>query len=203
MKRVNGTEGVALLECINTTKNRWAVRCDVISTTNEQGEQDGISYLEEIIDHEPSLDEIKAVVAEGIGQYDESDAVSGFTIGEVSMWLDKSTRTGLALTISTLLSNIETEVRANAEGMTEEEIVTAIASQITETTVRLWSYDTPPIPFDLSITDMQAMLSALETYAKATFDQTQLHKSELYALTSIEEVLGYDYRVGYPDKLTL
>ncbi|MFR9574307.1 MAG: hypothetical protein SNG79_01445 [Rikenellaceae bacterium] len=203
MKRVNGTEGVALLECINPNKNRWAVRCDVISATNEQGEQEGVSYLEEIFDHEPSLDEMKAVVAEGIGLYDESSDVSSFAMGDVSMWLDKSTRTGLALTISTLLGNVETEVRANADGMTEEEILTSIASQTAQTTVRLWSYDTPPVPFDLPIEDMQSMLGVLETYAKATFDQTQLHKSEAYALTTTDEVLSYNYRVGYPDKITL
>lgn len=174
MKRVNGTQGVALLECINPNKNRWAVRCDVVSTINEQGEEEGVSYLEEVFDHEPSLDEIKGVVAEGISLYDESSDVSSFAMGDVSMWLDKSTRAGLFLAMST---------------------------QEADVSMKLWSCDMPPISFDLPIADLQNILTSLESYSKATYDQTQQHKREVYNLSTANDVLEYNYREGYPNRL--
>ncbi|MFR9559071.1 MAG: hypothetical protein SNI81_06565, partial [Rikenellaceae bacterium] len=182
---------------------RWAVRFDTQQTINELSQEEEVNYLEEIFDYKPTLDEIKAVVASGIDLYDASDEVSSFSISGVSMWLDKSARTGLSLTITTLLNNLETSIRSNSGNMTEEEIVSSFNAEAAETNIRLWSLDTPPSPFDLTIINMQTMLGALETYAKATFDQTQLHKSNMYALTTTEEVLNYNYRTGYPDKLAL
>ncbi len=54
MYRVQGTEGVALIECINPTKDRWDLRADVQPYYNEVGEQQGVQYWEERYDHEPT-----------------------------------------------------------------------------------------------------------------------------------------------------
>ncbi len=204
MKRVKGTEGVSLLECINPNKNRWAVRFDMQPNVEDNGEIFGVNYWEEVFEREPTLEEVKGLVAQAIDHYDVSSEVSDFTVSGVSMWLDKGTRTGLALTITTLLNNIESSVRAAAtEGVTEEQILATIAEQTATKTVRLWSLSVPPVPFDLPILTMQNMLGMLETYAKATYDQTQEHKSAEYALTTIDEVLNYNYRADYPDKIAL
>ena len=43
MKRVEGSAGVSLLECVNPVKNKWRVRWDV-----QPSEQEGnASYMEE------------------------------------------------------------------------------------------------------------------------------------------------------------
>ncbi|NDV81322.1 DUF4376 domain-containing protein [Bacteroides sp. 51] len=109
--------------------------------------------------------------------YDSSNAVNCFYVSGMPMWLDKATRTSLAYTI---------EVEAEAD------------QQVT----RLWYDSQPPVPFDLPIPVMRKMLSALEQYAKVTYDVTQGHKAAVYGLETVEEVQTYDYTAGYPEKLS-
>lgn len=168
MKRVKGTTGLTQLECINPNKNRWSIRFDI--QPNEEDSAAGVNYWEETLDHEPTLLEVKAIVSQGVDSYDASDEISDFSIGGVSMWLDKTARTGLALTITTLLSNIEATIRNSSTELSEAEILAAIESQTANESVRLWSLTTPPVSFDLPVLQMQMALGTLETYAKATYD---------------------------------
>ena len=108
-----------------------------------------------------------------IEHYDSSSEVNEFYVNDVTMWLDKSTRTGLML-------------RFNAE----------IALGKTETI--LW-YGEVSIPLQLNIAVQ--MLYALEVYASACYDNTQLHYANVDKLETIEEVENYDFRNGYPEKL--
>jgi hypothetical protein len=50
--------------------------------------------------------------------------------------------------------------------------------------------------------DLLNMLSALEVYAVDCFNRTTDHIYAVKALTTIDEVFNYNYRVGYPEKLT-
>lgn len=45
------------------------------------------------------------------------------------------------------------------------------------------------------------MLSTLEVYATDCYNRTTDHIYAVNALTTIEEVVSYDYRTGYPEKL--
>ena len=91
------------------------------------------------------------------------------------MWLDKATRNGLLM-------------RFNAE-----------KAQGIETTT-LW-YD--GIEYTLRVEDGISMLYAIELYASKSYDNTQKHMNAISELATIEEVISYDYTVGYPDKLVL
>ena len=44
-------------------------------------------------------------------------------------------------------------------------------------------------------------MNTLELYASACFDKTAEHKANVLALDDIEDILSYDYTVGYPSKL--
>ena len=55
------------------------------------------------------------------------------------------------------------------------------------------------IPCDTAI----GMLSALEMYALACFNVTAGHKAAVQALTSVDEVMAYDYSTNYPEQLSL
>ena len=46
------------------------------------------------------------------------------------------------------------------------------------------------------------MLNAIEIYACKCYDITAAHKATAQSMTDIEDILGYDFRVGYPDKLS-
>ena len=108
-----------------------------------------------------------------IEHYDSSNEVNEFYVNDVPMWLDKTTRTGLML-------------RFNSELAMKHENTT------------LW-YGNISIPLQLN-TAVQ-MLYALEVYASACYDNTQLHYANVDKLETIEEVENYDFRNGYPEKL--
>lgn len=116
----------------------------------------------------------KAVVAE-IDAYDQSEAVNGFTLNGSLVWLDKSTRVGL---------------------MNSTNIAKATGSANTT----LWlGGERMVVPCDKAI----QLLSALEMYALGCFNVTASHKAAVEAMTTIDEVLSYDYTKGYPERLKM
>ena len=121
----------------------------------------------------PTLEDVKARKVEEILAYDSSEAVNEFSIGGVPMWLDKLTRVGL-----------------------RDRLISESTLGKTETT--LW-YNSQM--FVVDIEKAKHMLILLENYASECYDNTQRHISEVLKLSTIEEVLAYDYAMGYPDKL--
>lgn len=82
MKRVEGTAGVKLLECVNPVKNTWRVRWDV--REREDGSAD---YMEENILGKPSREIIRTVI---LGWYNEEidrEILSGFVYEGMPVWL--------------------------------------------------------------------------------------------------------------------
>ena len=90
------------------------------------------------------------------------------------MWLDTSTRVGLFNSIS-------------------------IEKQIGKSDTVLW-YDA--IKYIIPIPDALAMLNALELYALNCYNVTQSHIAAVRLLQTIEEIENYDYKSGYPVKLS-
>lgn len=64
MKRVQGTAGVSLFECINADLNKWNVRWDVQENPAEEGkEATGVNYMEETFLFCPDLSDVKSVMS--------------------------------------------------------------------------------------------------------------------------------------------
>lgn len=114
----------------------------------------------------------KQAVTARINAYDKSSNVNSFNYDGVDMWLDKETRNGL---IS----------RLNAEKSVGKK----------ESTLWLGTKSFTIVP-DAGLT----MLNALEVYASECYDKTAEHKANVEALEKVEDVLSYDYTVGYPSK---
>lgn len=108
-----------------------------------------------------------------INNYDSSDEINIFYIQGLPVWLDKATRAGLKLRFEAELA-------------------------IGKTDTILW-YDN--MQFPLSLENAMHMLYAIEVYASACYDNTQLHLSNVDKLETIDEIKNYDYRNGYPEKL--
>ena len=130
-------------------------------------------YVEPEPTEENILNREKAYKIEEIIGHDSSPEVNGFYIGDRELWLDKATRVGLNL-------------RFDAE----------LASGQTNTT--LW-YE--GIPFNLELANAVQMLNAIELYASACYDNTQLHIATVKSMEMIDDIKHYNYRTGYPDKL--
>jgi hypothetical protein len=108
-----------------------------------------------------------------IEMYDSSSEVNEFYIQEIPVWLDKSTRSGLML-------------RFNSELAMKKENTT------------LWYNGNS---FTLPLNNAIQMLYALEVYASECYDNTQAHLAAVEKLETLDEILEYNYRVGYPEKL--
>lgn len=121
----------------------------------------------------PTIEDYRRDKINEIKRFDSSNEVNGFYIDGQEMWLDKATRVGLKL-------------RFDAE----------IASGQTNTT--LW-YD--GTPFNLELANALQMLNAIELYASACYDNTQMHIAYVKVMEDLETLKNYDYRTGYPEKL--
>ena len=117
----------------------------------------------------------KKEVEAAITSYDSSSAVNSFLLNGMEVWLDKATRVGL---------------------MNSTTIAKSMGQQ--KTTLWLGSYQLE-VDCDKAI----QLLSALEMYALGCFNVTAAHKKAVSELDNIEEVLTYDYKSGYPEKLKM
>ena len=116
----------------------------------------------------------KMVLAE-IDKNDTSSDVNSFMLNGQRVWLDKATRVGLMNS-------------------------TSIAKAMGQPTTTLWLGDVKlVVECDKAI----QLLSALEMYALECFNVTAAHKKAVSEMSTVEEVLAYDYTAGYPKILEM
>ena len=172
MKRYIKNDEIKYLNKIVIYKNGQ----QILNPTEDMLLEDGwVEYVPEI--HEPTQKEllIKALnnLIYEIEMFDQSINVNSFYIGNTQIWLDKATRVGLML-------------RFQSE------------KSIGRETTSLWYND---IKYDLNIDNALDMLTAIEIYASACYDNTKFHRSQVKNLETIDEINNYDYKTGYPEKL--
>lgn len=117
----------------------------------------------------------KASWLSAIEAYDASDSVNAFMLNGQKVWLDKATRVGLMNS-------------------------TTIAKAMGQATTTLWMGEAKLV---VDCDKARQLLSALEMYALECFNVTAAHKKAVNEMTTLEDVLGYDYTGGYPQKLTM
>jgi hypothetical protein len=109
-----------------------------------------------------------------IAEYDTSDAVNSFTLGEVETWLNRDDRVCLMHSLEVSQLKGETTYGLCVEGVG---VVT------------------------LPILTIKGMLDDIEFYAIQCYKRTFEHKEAVNALTTCEELVNYNYTEGYPEKL--
>lgn len=149
------------------SEEEWV--CDVVEYSDEESKD----ILRMLRENPNSLEFNKWLLKAKIEAYDSSVHVNEFTIGGMSVWLDKATRSGLLLRFQSekAMSKINTALWYN--GMKFE------------------------MPIDTAI----QMLYALEAYASACYDVTQMHLAFKDSAEDVEILRAYDYVGGYPQKL--
>ena len=122
-----------------------------------------------------TLAEAKIQKIKELMKYDVSTSVNQFYIQEHPLWFSESRRTSLHLAI----------LAAQANG---DDDVTFIdgAFEIT-----------------LPVGEALSLILAIHGYASNCYVITQKHKSAIGLLSNIEEVMNYDFTVGYPDKIRI
>lgn len=134
-----------------------------------------VYWLENVGTERDVLNSAKAAVLAAIEAYDTSSAVNGFILNGQRVWLDKATRVGLMNS-------------------------TSIAKAMGKPTTTLWLGDAKLV---VECDKVIQLLSALEMYALECFNVTAAHKKAVSEMSTVEEVLGYDYTAGYPEVLTM
>lgn len=130
----------------------------------------------DVIGHpETAVDGIKKAVIAEISDYDTSTAVNGFTLNGKEEWLDKATRVGL----------MNSTKIAKTAGL--------------ETTV-LWLGETM---LEVNCDKAIQLLGVLEMYALKCFNVTAAHKKAVNNMDNVNDIVTYDYTIGYPEKLTM
>ncbi|MBR6275936.1 MAG: DUF4376 domain-containing protein [Prevotella sp.] len=130
--------------------------------------------------HEPEptqeelLERAKAAKIAELEAYDASEAVNGFTIGGVSMWLDAPTRQQLRISLDACYTMGRESASKWFNG----------------------------VQYTFPINAWYQMLTALEVYAADALNVTESHRAAINGLDSIEAVEGYDYTTDYPSKLS-
>ena len=125
-----------------------------------------------------TLEQAKAEKMAEIEEYDNSDAVNGFDIvmGE-----------------NTMTAWIHPEQRANYKNSLDSAELLGLT-------------EVHPVFNGIQLTLETAMakmaLAQIQIYADRCFIVTETHKAAVEALDTIEAVDGYDYTLGYPEKLT-
>ena len=137
------------------------------------GWKEYIAPENELTDEQILTQEKESKISDVI-EYDSSEEVNIFYVNNIPIWLDKATRSGLML-------------RLQAES----------AVGITETS--LW-YNS--IEFKLSVSAAIQILYELEVYASKCYDNTQYHIANIAKIETLEDLKSYDYKEGYPDKLS-
>lgn len=145
-------------------------------TTMMQWEYDGVWLYTGGLTTEAALTAAaQKMVLEKITDWDTSSTVNGFILNGERVWLDKATRVGLMNS-------------------------TSIAKAMGQTTTTLWFGDAKlVVECDKAI----QLLSALEMYALECFNVTAAHKKAVSEMSTVEEVLAYDYTAGYPKILEM
>lgn len=73
MKRVQGTVGVSLFECINADLNKWNVRWDVQNNpADKEGKVKGINYMEETFLFKPDAEDVRQIISFWCGSEEQT-----------------------------------------------------------------------------------------------------------------------------------
>ena len=115
------------------------------------------------------------MVLEQIDKYDTSPSVNGFMLNGQRVWLNKDTRVGLMNGVSV----------AKACGMER---------------MSLWIGGREYV---MDVERLEELLVNVEVYAMGCYNVTAGHRRAVAGLTTLEAVLGYDFKAGYPQMVNV
>lgn len=115
------------------------------------------------------------MVLEQIDKYDTSPSVNGFMLNGQRVWLNKATRVGLMNGVAV----------AKACGMDR---------------MSLWIDGREYV---MDVARLEDLLVKVEVYAMGCYNVTAGHRRAVDGLTTVEAVLGYDFKAGYPQMVSV
>ncbi|MBV4152335.1 DUF4376 domain-containing protein [Bacteroides fragilis] len=120
------------------------------------------------------IETLKEVKLKELADYDTSDNVNDFDVNGLNAWFDKENRAALSTSIESALLLGETEI----------------------------TFVINDNEFSIDIQSAKQMLAAVQRYADGCFLVTEAHKRAIKGLTEAEAIVNYDFKTGYPTKVT-
>ena len=117
----------------------------------------------------------KREVLSAISTYDASDSVNTLVVNGQRGWLDKATRVGLMNGV-------------------------AVAKECGMERMSLWIEGREYV---MDVARLEELLVKVEVYAMGCYNVTAGHRRAVDGLTTLEAVLGYDFKAGYPEKVSM
>lgn len=117
----------------------------------------------------------KREVLSAISTYDASDSVNTLVVNGQRGWLDKATRVGLM----------------NGVGVAKDSGMERMS---------LWIDGREYV---MDVARLEDLLVKVEVYAMGCYNVTAGHRRAVDGLTTLEAVLGYDFKAGYPEKVSM
>ena len=117
----------------------------------------------------------KREVLSAISTYDASDSVNTLVVNGQRGWLDKATRVGLMNGVS-------------------------VAKECGMERMSLW---TEGREYVMDVARLEELLVKVEVYAIGCYNVTAGHRRAVAGLTTLGAVLGYDFKAGYPEKVSM
>lgn len=142
--------------------------------TDDEWDKEQEDYLLNGYSDVELLSQAKDAKTREIEAYDTSTSVNSFTLGGTEIWLSFDERARIRQSIDAYRNEGRTEMTKWFGGKA----------------------------FTFTLDTWLTMLDKLSVYASEALNVTEWHKAEVRALTSIEAVEEYDYKAGYPEKLS-
>lgn len=117
----------------------------------------------------------KREVLSAISTYDASDSVNTLVVNGQRGWLDKATRVGL-------MNGVDVAKACGMERMS------------------LWIDGREYV---MDVARLEELLVKVEVYAMGCYNVTAGHRRAVDCLTTVEDVLGYDFKAGYPQMVSV
>ena len=168
----------------NDATREWYTEGQTMTRAIENGVFSGVPSKEPLTAwgfeewHEPEptpaeqLETAKRQKIAELEAYDQSDAVNSFTLGGQQMWLTVEERQQLA-----------TQISAN-EAVGRTDMTRWFGGQ----------------RFTFPLAAWRQMLVLLEVYAGDAINVTEAHRAAIGRLTTVKDVVAYDYTAGYPQR---
>lgn len=209
MRKSRGSEGIALIECINPRLTKYRVRWAVAPVEETEEERGGgVEFYELEYQRKPDL---KTIVADII----EAMPNEPITLTEIAQMADLLGEDPIEPMRTALLHNIETyDTSPSVNGFLLNGSVEWIDIELRmklcsrtlpeekkagKTSTVLWLGNKP---YELPIETIEQIMHEIEIYAKACLDVTNSHKAQVLALSDVSALVAYDYTAGYPEKLS-
>lgn len=156
----------------------------IINPSEEQILAEGwLEYVPPVVPEpteEELLEQAKDAKIQELHAYDESEEVNSCIIvyqgNEISYWANKTERDALKGALNDCIAMGRMEYRLDLRDL--------------------------GISLSVECEKLLLMMATLEVYAVDCYNKTTDHEFAIKALATKEEVDGYDFRTGYPEKLT-